>query len=585
MKDRCVWRLRTAFAGVAALGLLGLGAPVVRADTLVEIELVSAKRRYNTDRPIDQTSQPFAVSGAGILTIDYQTDPYQGHVMGGYAITAADGSPLSLGQAVSHRLTPDPWVEGSPAKLQDVILVPKALQPLEATLACWHAGDAMQVLHQGTQLPAAQRLAVSFLTADQYLAQSKAAPPEVDVSGAWGNWGTIGGADLIFVPKGKGLYELAGRYTGTAKVSGRTVMVDYSYPASDGKTIKGLWIFEVDPANPDHMSGAWMEDGAVGASDKGRADPRSYDAAPFKGRVGQRFRFTCPPDSATGSAWGTDLYTYDSKICTAAVHAGVIGAAEGGQVTIEMRAGADAYVGSARNGVTSSDFGAFDASYVFVGADGGSNGTPPEDGGSGMTILDPAEVMAMTLQAGRRRVVSGQTVTIPIWLLNAVDVANMNIEMTYDQSLVQTTGAFNKGNLLGSALFEVNPKEAGIVRVGFAGTQSLAGDGTVAHVVFTASGPAGSRSLLRLKVTTLTGPEGQTPAIDIIDGAIEIVGPDGIIPGDSDGDGQFTARDAGEALKMSVKLIPENMVCDVDRDGQVTSTDARLILAKVTGKS
>lgn len=64
--------------------------------------------------------------------------------------------------------------------------------------------------------------------------------------------------------------------------------------------------------------------------------------------------------------------------------------------------------------------------------------------------------------------------------------------------------------------FEVDPTLLACI-----GTQTLVGDGTVVYVVFTASGRAGSRSPLRLKVTTLTGVDGQTPAIDIIDGTID----------------------------------------------------------------
>ena len=63
-----------------------------------------------------------------------------------------------------------------------------------------------------------------------------------------------------------------------------------------------------------------------------------------------------------------------------------------------------------------------------------------------------------------------------------------------------------------------------------------------------------------------------------------IVTAKGQVPGDANGNGVLDAGDALDALKMSVGLIPLKMVCDVDSDGQVTSTDARLILQKVVGK-
>jgi hypothetical protein len=46
----------------------------------------------------------------------------------------------------------------------------------------------------------------------------------------------------------------------------------------------------------------------------------------------------------------------------------------------------------------------------------------------------------------------------------------------------------------------------------------------------------------------------------------------------------FDASDALKALKMSTRSIPESPSHDVDRDGQVTSSDARMILQKAVNK-
>ncbi len=71
--------------------------------------------------------------------------------------------------------------------------------------------------------------------------------------------------------------------------------------------------------------------------------------------------------SATGAGpvWGTDIYTEDSAICRAAVHAGAIGA-KGGPVSIIAVGGQPSYSGSNRNGVASSAYGAWGASYMFA---------------------------------------------------------------------------------------------------------------------------------------------------------------------------------------------------------------------------
>jgi hypothetical protein len=64
--------------------------------------------------------------------------------------------------------------------------------------------------------------------------------------------------------------------------------------------------------------------------------------------------------------WGTDIYTDDSSVCTAAVHAGLIDYEDGGEVVIEIRAGESSYLGTTANGVTTLDYGAWRRSFVFV---------------------------------------------------------------------------------------------------------------------------------------------------------------------------------------------------------------------------
>ena len=90
-------------------------------------------------------------------------------------------------------------------------------------------------------------------------------------------------------------------------------------------------------------------------------------ATSYRGKICQQFTFQFPAGGTVSSRlWGTDIYTDDSSIGTAAMHAGLITAEKGGTVTIEIRAGQSAYAGSTRNGVTSSAWGAYEGSFVFV---------------------------------------------------------------------------------------------------------------------------------------------------------------------------------------------------------------------------
>lgn len=81
-------------------------------------------------------------------------------------------------------------------------------------------------------------------------------------------------------------------------------------------------------------------------------EPDPGDLQFFRNRVGQTFQFNVTGSSA-GQVFGTGVYTDDSPLATAAVHAGVVQAGEDGVVTVMILLGRSDYVGSTQNGVTS----------------------------------------------------------------------------------------------------------------------------------------------------------------------------------------------------------------------------------------
>lgn len=66
---------------------------------------------------------------------------------------------------------------------------------------------------------------------------------------------------------------------------------------------------------------------------------------------------------AAGTCWGTDVYTGDSQIAMAAVHAGLVKPDHEAIVKITVVAPPAQFHGSARHGVTSHDFGRFGSAY------------------------------------------------------------------------------------------------------------------------------------------------------------------------------------------------------------------------------
>jgi hypothetical protein len=75
----------------------------------------------------------------------------------------------------------------------------------------------------------------------------------------------------------------------------------------------------------------------------------------------------CPGGFSQGSVWGSGPYTGDSDVCTAALHAGVIGP-DGGKVLATAAEGQQSYTGSMVNGVTTRDWGSYPNSFVFAAA-------------------------------------------------------------------------------------------------------------------------------------------------------------------------------------------------------------------------
>jgi hypothetical protein len=92
----------------------------------------------------------------------------------------------------------------------------------------------------------------------------------------------------------------------------------------------------------------------------------STDAQQWKGNNGKTYAITLPPLGQPAEVWGTDVYTDDSSIGSAAVHKGLITFTNGGTVKIRILPGRGSYTGSTRNGVTSEDWDEWDGSFEFV---------------------------------------------------------------------------------------------------------------------------------------------------------------------------------------------------------------------------
>ncbi len=226
----------------------------------------------------------------------------------------------------------------------------------------------------------------------------------------------------------------------------------------------------------------------------------------------------------------------------------------------------------------------------------------------GESVPEPnTNVTGMTIQAAQRQVITGDLVVVPVWLIKANNVANLNLQVTFDANVIRPEGAIGKGNLLDNALFTPNANQGGIIRAAFARSSGIAGTGTVINIPFRAIGKPGDRTQLDVTVTTINDPNGGVLKVDRIPGEVWIYSKEGAFPspptappgggtppgpppppkmlqGDCDGDGNISEVDGLCALEMSTQLRPVSLNVDMDNSGDVTSRDVVIILKGAVGK-
>jgi len=94
------------------------------------------------------------------------------------------------------------------------------------------------------------------------------------------------------------------------------------------------------------------------------APPTPATLVPFRGNI-HSFEVT---GRTTGKLWGSDMYTDDSDLETAAVHSGFVQPDETTTVTVKFLPGQKSYPSTSRNGITSYSYGSWDGSYSFISA-------------------------------------------------------------------------------------------------------------------------------------------------------------------------------------------------------------------------
>ena len=84
------------------------------------------------------------------------------------------------------------------------------------------------------------------------------------------------------------------------------------------------------------------------------------------------------------TVWGTDIYTTDSPLALAAVHAGAVQMGQTAVVKVTIAASPNNFVGSTRHGITTENYGVYPAAYTISRVGMTGRGAPGGAGGFGV---------------------------------------------------------------------------------------------------------------------------------------------------------------------------------------------------------
>jgi hypothetical protein len=232
----------------------------------------------------------------------------------------------------------------------------------------------MFVLHRILNTAMAVALAI-VLTGAPVAAMMKVVLPDPGTVAQWrGEIGTT--LEFFVVGRLDGTVWGSGIYTDDSNLATAAVHAGLVTEGQSGivtvEILKGLDAYEASAQNGVESGayGPWQgsfgfvgDAQVVSATEVVLSNPGNLTG--YRGQEGLELTFEVEGD-AEGSVWGTEIYTDDSSLATAAVHAGLIQPGQLGLVRVAVGGPQDSFAGSERNGIASGDYGSFDGSFSFV---------------------------------------------------------------------------------------------------------------------------------------------------------------------------------------------------------------------------
>lgn len=111
--------------------------------------------------------------------------------------------------------------------------------------------------------------------------------------------------------------------------------------------------------------------------------------------AGESMTVECPRRCTRQPVWGTDVYSADSSVCAAAVHAGLVDPATGGLVLVQASGAEERFASSERNGIRSQAWGPWPTSFTLSPAPS-ADATGSAGSARGATVQRPRRITCTT---------------------------------------------------------------------------------------------------------------------------------------------------------------------------------------------
>ncbi|MCK9592589.1 MAG: cohesin domain-containing protein [Methanoregula sp.] len=140
---------------------------------------------------------------------------------------------------------------------------------------------------------------------------------------------------------------------------------------------------------------------------------------------------------------------------------------------------------------------------------------------SGFLLISPVSAEGFELFINDQSAVAGTSVTIPVMITNAEDLAELSFEISYDPSVLKFSSA-DSGDISKNGIIESSETGPGKVLIDFVEDEGISQDGEIITLVFDVQGAGGSSSSIGIVPIKVLNLDSNDVPVDVRNGTIMV---------------------------------------------------------------